>query len=88
MIDERLAELAAAYGVAVEFTDWRDRPTAVPEATVVAVLRTMGVDASTPAARERGLADVHVARWRSPLPPTVVQRVGPAHRRRGALPAR
>lgn len=69
-----LAELAGAYGVATEFTDWRGADRPVPPATVVAVLRAMGVDASTPESARAALAARRLERWRRMLPPCVVTR--------------
>jgi len=69
-----LAELATAYGVATGFTDWRGADRPVPPATVVAVLRAMGVDASTPEAAGAALAARRLERWRRMLPPCVVTR--------------
>jgi 4-alpha-glucanotransferase len=40
-VNEDLARLAAAYGVATEYGDWAGRPKQVPEATVRAVLDTL-----------------------------------------------
>jgi 4-alpha-glucanotransferase len=70
----RLAELAAAHGVATDFWDWRGTYAAVGEDTVVAVLAALGVDASTPAAIEQALEEQRLARWRRMLPPCLVLR--------------
>ena len=43
-----LTELAAAFGIATEFWDWKGRLTEVDDETVVGVLKAMEVDASTP----------------------------------------
>ena len=48
-LNAALAELAAAYGVATEFWDWRGQHTRVPSTTVIAVLAALGVAAGTDA---------------------------------------
>ncbi|MFD8016147.1 hypothetical protein, partial [Streptomyces sp. NPDC059762] len=48
-----LARLAARHGVATEFSPSEGVTRAVPEATVVAVLGALGVDATTPEAVDR-----------------------------------
>ena len=48
LTDPALAELAGLYGISTEFWDWKGRHTEVGDETVVAVLRAMDVDASTP----------------------------------------
>ncbi len=73
-MDAGLAELAGTYGIATEFWDWRGQHRLVPAETIVAVLRALGVDASTPAAVARqARADEP---WRRMLPPCLVVREG------------
>jgi 4-alpha-glucanotransferase len=76
----RLGELAAALGIATEFWDWRGQRIDVPAETVVAVLRALDVDASTPEAVEAALAAREDASWRRMLPPCIVVRSGEAGR--------
>jgi 4-alpha-glucanotransferase len=76
MIDAALAELAEAHGVLTCYQDAYDQPAEVSAGTVVAVLASLGVDASTPEAVAESLADARLDRWRRPLPPTVVGRAG------------
>jgi 4-alpha-glucanotransferase len=71
-----LAELAAAYGVATEYRDWQGQHVRVPEATIVAVLRALGVEAATAQQARAALAEHRVGRWRRMLPPCVVTRAG------------
>jgi 4-alpha-glucanotransferase len=71
-----LVELAHGHGVATGFHDWQGHHTVVPAATVVAVLRALGVDADGPDAVRRSLADLRDAPWRRMLPATVVVRAG------------
>ncbi|WP_240138687.1 4-alpha-glucanotransferase [Streptomyces sp. MUM 178J] len=78
-----LARLAALHGVATDYEPSEGVRVAVPEATVIAVLAALGVDASTPAAMRDALhraESAHAARllprtvvlWRSePLPPAL-----------------
>ncbi len=73
MLSPQLAELAETYGVATEFWDWQGRHVEVPEATVVAVLGAMDVDATDPGA---ALHQHWLARWRRMLPPVLVTREG------------
>jgi 4-alpha-glucanotransferase len=73
VLSPQLTELAEAYGVATEFWDWQGRHVEVPEATVVAVLRALDVDATDPAA---ALHERRLDRWRRMLPPVLVTRQG------------
>jgi 4-alpha-glucanotransferase len=73
-VEPRLAELAAACGVATSYEDWQQRPVAVQRSAVVAALAALDVDAGTPQAVEAALADREQARWRRLLPPSVVLR--------------
>jgi 4-alpha-glucanotransferase len=73
-------ELAEAAGVATEFTDWQGRHAPVPDATVVAVLTALGLDAHSGDAAAESLAELGAKRWRQMLPPTVVVRQGAAPR--------
>ncbi|GAA2227942.1 4-alpha-glucanotransferase [Streptomyces amakusaensis] len=66
-----LARLAALHGVEAAHTPPEGVPVPVPEATLVAVLAALGVDASTPAAVQEALGRAESAA-RGPLPPTVV----------------
>ncbi len=67
-----LRHLAEAYQVATDYWDWQGRHVEVSEATIVAVLAALGVDATTPQARVDALLDHHLAGWRHMLPPTLV----------------
>jgi 4-alpha-glucanotransferase len=73
VLSPQLTELARAYGVATEFWDWQGRHVGVPEATVVAVLRALDVDAGDPGA---ALREHRLARWRRMLPQVLVTREG------------
>jgi 4-alpha-glucanotransferase len=68
-----LVELAHAYGIATEFSDWRGRQVDVPEETVRHVLGAMDVDVTDPAS---ALARQQEAPWRRLLPACVVLRQG------------
>src|SRR3954447_6587590 len=70
-ISPELAKLAAAHGVAIEYKDQLQRNVHVPGDSVVAVLRALGVDATSPAAVSAALDDVA---QRPATPPVVVMR--------------
>jgi 4-alpha-glucanotransferase len=70
-ISPDLAKLAAAHGVAVEYKDQLERTVEVSSDSVVAVLRALGVDATTPSAVAAALQAVA---QRSATPPVVVMR--------------
>ena len=73
-MDTRLDELAQSFGLQTQSWDWKGSPIHVSEATVVAVLAALGVDASTDAAIDTALANQRDQVWRRPLPSgTVVQ---------------
>ena len=79
MTDEpsgELAELAAAYGVATEFWDWRGQHSRVPATTVQAVLAALGVPVGTDEEVREALRAHADAPWRSMLPGCVVTRAG------------
>ncbi|MEU1074827.1 MULTISPECIES: 4-alpha-glucanotransferase [unclassified Streptomyces] len=67
-----LARLAALHGVATSYAPSADRTVPVPEATVVAVLAALGVEAATPEAVAASLATAELSAAERLLPPTVV----------------
>ncbi|MFF8602537.1 4-alpha-glucanotransferase [Streptomyces sp. NPDC015232] len=67
-----LARLAALHGVATEYAPSEGVTVPVSEATVVAVLRALGVDASGPEALAAALAAAERAAGERLLPPTLV----------------
>jgi 4-alpha-glucanotransferase len=71
-----LAELADRYGIATEFWDWQGRHVSVAAETVIAVLRALGVEASTPEATTAALAARRDEPWRRMLPLCMVTREG------------
>jgi len=71
-----LRRLAETYGIAVEFWDWQGKHVDVPAATIVKVLAALEVDASSPEAAERAVAEHGNAAWRRMLPPSMVIREG------------
>lgn len=75
-MSDPLRELAAAYGVATEYWDWRNQHVQVPDTTLVAVLAALDVDASTPDACAAALDRRGTSAWRRTLPPYVVLRTG------------
>ena len=71
-----LLELAARYGVATEYWDWRGTHVPTSIGTVTAVLAAFGVEAGTEEAALAALAAADTAPWRRMLPPVVVMRAG------------
>jgi len=84
--DAALARLAAAHGVAIAYEDANHQPVRIAAPTVVSVLGALGVDASTPDAVARALAEAEELPWRRLLPPTVVGHPGEALRVHVHLP--
>ncbi|WP_407666219.1 4-alpha-glucanotransferase [Mycobacterium pinniadriaticum] len=76
MTDASLSELARRFGVATEFHDWTGRLVAVEEATLVAVLAALGVEAGTEEGRAAALSALADRYWSRSLPPTIVGRLG------------
>lgn len=74
----QVLELAHAYGIGTEYTDWRGNDVHVGAETVIALLDAMDVDAATPAAAARALDDQRRGPWRQLLAPCVVRRHGTA----------
>ncbi|TCK27017.1 4-alpha-glucanotransferase [Pseudonocardia endophytica] len=70
-VDDDLAEIARAHGVAVSYLDGARREHHVDADVVVEVLALLGVDASTPDSRRDALA---AARQRDALPATIGMR--------------
>jgi 4-alpha-glucanotransferase len=73
-VDSRLAELAAACGVATSYEDYQQQVVVVARPAVVAALAALGVDASSPSAVEAALTARKRAVWQRLLPPSVVLR--------------
>ncbi|MDR6978444.1 4-alpha-glucanotransferase [Streptomyces sp. 3330] len=76
--DAPLRELARAHGVSTEYVTDRGRRVTVAADTLVAVLASCGVDASTPAAARRALTARAAADADRLLPACVVSRAGSA----------
>ena len=74
--DPVLAQLAARFGIATEFWDWKGRLTEVSEETIVSVLRSLEVDASTPESARAALKELDDRVWRRTLPPCIVTEEG------------
>lgn len=75
-IDSDLAALARFQGVAVEYRTQVGVLKEVSAHTVRAVLAALGVDASTPKACRKALAELKNRYWESVLPPVIVLRHG------------
>jgi 4-alpha-glucanotransferase len=67
-----LAELAAGFGIATEFWDWKGRHTEVTDETVIAILAAMDVDASDLDHARASLDALRQRPWTRLLPPCVV----------------
>ncbi|WP_425308371.1 4-alpha-glucanotransferase [Ammonicoccus fulvus] len=74
--DAALTALAAAYGVADRFTDWKGRDTEVSAESLRAVLAALDVVTDTPDDVAQALEDRRLAPWRRLLPPCLVSREG------------
>ncbi|MBK8447802.1 MAG: 4-alpha-glucanotransferase [Micropruina sp.] len=73
-----LAELAAEFGIATEFWDWKGRLTEIPDDTVIAVLAAMEIDAHDEQAAAAAVQRVRTRPWRRTLPAcTVLQQGAP-----------
>ena len=70
--DPNLDELAAHFGIAREFWDWKGRHTVVSDDTVRQVLAALEIDASTPEKSGEALEEQRLKPWRRALPPCVV----------------
>ena len=71
-----LVDLARRFGIATEYEDWTGGRVLVPEATLVAVLAALGVDAGTEQQRNAALTAWVRSYWERRLPATVVGRTG------------
>ncbi|GAA1393509.1 4-alpha-glucanotransferase [Luteococcus peritonei] len=74
--DPLLAELADHFGIASEFWDWKGRHTQISEQTIIEVLKSLEIDASTPESRQAAVEDLRLRPWRRKLPPCVVVEQG------------
>ena len=74
--DPDLIRLAEAYRIATDYYDWKGQPVVVDDATLIAVLAAMDVDASSPEAVRRELDELPLRHWRSVLPPCLTLRQG------------
>lgn len=74
--ESSLAVLAERLGVATEYRDWSGRMVPVDDATVVAVLAALGVEAGTEEDRTAAWNELERRYWSRALPPTIVARAG------------
>ena len=71
-MDERLARLAQLKGIVLAYDDvWGARHVASP-ATLVSLLRSMGVDATDSVRVDAAIAAIEEERWSRMLPPVLV----------------
>ncbi|WP_045746624.1 MULTISPECIES: 4-alpha-glucanotransferase [Actinoplanes] len=75
-MDPDLVALAEAHGVATWYENWQRRRTEVSPESVIGVLAVLGVDAGTPAAVARALAEVRLRDRADRLPGTIVLPAG------------
>ncbi|MEO6822341.1 MAG: 4-alpha-glucanotransferase [Candidatus Nanopelagicales bacterium] len=75
-VDDRLAALADAYGVATEYVDHGKMLRHVSAATVRGVLTALGVSAQSTEQVEQSLSQRRLEPWRRTLPPVLVLRQG------------
>ena len=73
-LDQTLADLAEAFGIATEYWDWQGRHISVSPDTIVAVLAALDIDAATPEAAAAALANHYGQPWTQMLPPCMVIR--------------
>jgi 4-alpha-glucanotransferase len=71
-----VAELAAAFGVATDYWDWRGQHVVVGTSTLSSVLEALGVDMSSEQSRAAALHRRRTEAWRSLLPAYVAARQG------------
>ncbi|MCC6495701.1 MAG: 4-alpha-glucanotransferase [Propionibacteriaceae bacterium] len=81
-----LSELAAAFGIATEFWDWKGRLTEVTDETVIAILAGMDVDASEPDLAREALEAHRLRPWTRLLQPFIVLEQGTPRRVQVHLP--
>ncbi|MGO4956051.1 4-alpha-glucanotransferase [Luteococcus sp. Sow4_B9] len=74
--DPILSELAEHFGIATEFWDWKGRETQISEETVIAVLKSLEIDASTPELAQQAVEELRNRPWRRKLPACVVLEQG------------
>lgn len=74
--DPVLGELASRFGIATDFWDWKGRHVEVSSDTIVSILSALGIDAATPEASNRALAELDTKLWLSTLPPCLVLEQG------------
>jgi 4-alpha-glucanotransferase len=73
-LDQTLADLAEAFGIATEYWDWQGRHISVSPDTIVAVLAALDIDAAAPEAAAAALMNHHRQPWTQMLPPCMVIR--------------
>ncbi len=75
-MDDSLALLAGAHGVATSYEDWSGRRVEVEQTAVVQALAALGVDASSEGAVQAALSSARDAPWERMLEPATVTRAG------------
>jgi 4-alpha-glucanotransferase len=75
-LSEQLMQLADVCGVVPEYWDFNGSHRWITSRTMIAVLASLGVDASSPERAEVAVVHERDAQWRRMLPPVVVLRAG------------
>ena len=65
-------ELARAAGLDTTYTDWRGKPAASSDGSVLSALHALGIEIAFPDDAPRVLAAVERDRWREVVPPVVI----------------
>lgn len=73
-----LRELASAYGIDIEYWDWKGQYVEVSEDTVISVLAAMDIDVSTEEAITKAIEYARFRSWYRVLPAIVVTEAGQA----------
>jgi 4-alpha-glucanotransferase len=68
--------LAQEFGIATEFWDWKGQRIVTSDATIVAILAAMGINAADDELAENALEEHKNAAWLRTLPPCIVQTQG------------
>ncbi|MCL1838143.1 MAG: 4-alpha-glucanotransferase [Propionibacteriaceae bacterium] len=79
-INEQLSQLAEGMGISTRFINWKDEPQEVPYESVIAILASMGIDASDDEKVQVALENQQNSAWTALIAPVVVVEQGQARR--------
>jgi len=71
-LDPRMARLAAAFGIATQFWDWKGQYREASPATVLACLAALGVETDQEGWLDKAFIEADERPWRQPLPACIV----------------